>query len=174
MRPFAAIRGVARIAFAALKAVLSLAVAAVLWLSLKIVGVFDASAELEFNRAYERRVLLGDADMYDLYMADSCIDRQIVSRVRKIFGHQLCLDVARILPDDDFGRIYADLDFVELVYEVEEAFGIDLSDVCPLFGTVRVTSELVQYKILERHGRVVQPPPDDTFAAALESHRAYN
>jgi len=124
-----------------------------LWLCYK--GVLQHfGEEWEFNTAYRLRAPLSDEAMIDQFFRDGTIDPAIVVRVRHIFGHQFQLDPLRILPNDDFGRIYADLDLAELVDEIDEAFGIVLVDgnVIPVDGTVRAFAGLVQRK-LEAAGR---------------------
>lgn len=157
----------------ALQAVLSLVIAAIVWVSLKIVGFGYGSAEFEFDQAYQQRRALSDQDMFDLYFANSSIEPEIVFRVRRIFGRQFSLDFTRVFPDDDFGSIYEDLDFVNLFQDIEQTFDVSLDDLSPLKGSVRTFSEIIQYKLLERFGRVVLPP-DESFAAAMRSGLAYN
>jgi hypothetical protein len=155
------------------QAVFSLVVAAVVWFSLKVVGIGYGSAEFEFDQAYQQRRPLNDQDMYDLYMADSSVEPEVVFRVRRIFGRQFSLDHKRILPDDDFVRIYEELDLEFVFEDVEDAFDVDLDDVSPIKGRVRTFAEIVQYKLLDRFGRIVLPP-EDVFAAAMQSRHAYN
>ena len=83
------------------------------------------------------------------YFSETNIDPQIPIRIRRIFGHQLQLDSERLRPDDDFGAIYADLDFVEFVYEVEEEFGVTISneETSGMKGTIAALSALIQRKL---------------------------
>ena len=117
--------------------------------------VCTASGRKFFN-VYNGRRPLTDDEMFDVYLTGTNLDRSIVSRIRQIFGHQLDLDSRRILPDDDFGRIYWDLDFFELVCEVEEAFEIHLApdELATTDGTIRNLAALVQQKLALASGPI--------------------
>jgi acyl carrier protein len=51
---------------------------------------------------------------------------EIPVRIRRVVGTQLGLPIERLLPDDEFMVVFGDLDFYELILEVEEEFGTKL------------------------------------------------
>jgi len=118
-------------------------------LGIRGIDLLYPSAEWRFSRDYEARSPLSDEQMIREYFSESNIDPQIPIRIRRIFGHQFQLDSERLRPDDDFGAIYADLDFVEFFNEVEQEFDITISndEACAIKGTILALSELVQRKL---------------------------
>jgi acyl carrier protein len=118
-------------------------------LGIKSIDLLWPSEEWRFHRDYETRSLLTDEEMIREFFSDSNIDPQIPIRIRRIVGHQFELDFQRLRPFDDFGAIYADLDFVEFFDEIEDAFGIAISnDESSLTkGTIAALSELIQRKL---------------------------
>ena len=106
------------------------------------------SEEWRFHRDYEARSPLSDERMICEYFSDSNIDPQIPIAIRRIFGRQFQLDAQRLRPDDDFGAIYADLDFVEFFDEIEDAFGVEISndESSVTKGTIAALSALVHRK----------------------------
>lgn len=118
-------------------------------LGIRGIDLLYPSAEWRFVRDYETRETLTDQQMIHQYFSESGIDPQIPIRIRRIFGHQFQLDPERLRPDDDFGAIYADLDFVEFFNEVEEEFGVTISndEACAIKGTISALSELVHRKL---------------------------
>jgi acyl carrier protein len=126
-------------------------------IGIKAVDLLWPSEEWRFHRDYETRSLLTDEQMIREYFSETNIDPQIPIRIRRIFGHQLQLDSERLRPGDDFAAIYADLDFVEMFDEIEEEFGIAISneELSAINGTILSLSELIQRK----------PKPTDSSVA---------
>ena len=130
-------------------AILSILAAALLfWLAWKYEWLLEPG-ERKFNEAYRSRKPLSDEAMIEQFYMDSPIDPRVAIETRTIFAHQLQYGRERLHPDDDFTFILAEVDCVELVTEIEEAFGIELSndELTSTPATIRSASELVQGKL---------------------------
>jgi acyl carrier protein len=133
-------------AMSAEAAVISIVVAGLLfWLAVK----WDFALwgqEARFNAEYRARPPMSDAKLIETYYKDSSIDPAIPVGVRRIFGEQLGYEPERLRPDDDFMFLFMELDAVELVTEIEEAFDVHISneDLEKIKPTIRGMAELVQ------------------------------
>jgi acyl carrier protein len=133
-------------------AIFSILVAALIfWLAWKYDWFLDAG-EREFNEAYRSRKPLSDDAMIELYFQDSPIDPNVAITVRKITAEQLQYERERLLPDDDFMFVFAEVDAIEFIMELEEAFDIEIpdSDSSKTPPTIRAMAELVRRKLNEK------------------------
>jgi acyl carrier protein len=133
-------------------AIIAILLAALLfWLAWEYEWLLEPG-EREFNEAYRSRRPLSDEAMIEQFYRDSPIDPNVAVQTRAIFANQLQYERERLHPDDDFMFLFMELDAVELVRELEEAFGIEIpdSDSSKTVPTIRAISELVQRKLNEK------------------------
>ncbi len=85
-----------------------------------------------FSSRYERELLsrpqLDDHAFYEAYYGGSGIPEDIPIRVRKVYVEQLGGCWKGVRPDDKVCEAYPDLDLAEVLYEIEDEFGIKILD----------------------------------------------
>ena len=89
--------------------------------------LFHASHS-RFERELAGRPELDDESFYEAYYGGSGIPRDIPVRVRKVYVEQLGDCWKGVRPGDNACEAYPDLDFAELLYEIEDEFGIKIPD----------------------------------------------
>jgi acyl carrier protein len=91
-----------------------------------------------------------DHSFYEAYYEDSGIPEEIPIRVRKVYVEQLGDCWMGVKPGDNACDAYPDLDFAELLYEIEDEFGIKIPE--ETVGTMEGTfDEVVRYVALQRN-----------------------
>jgi acyl carrier protein len=90
-----------------------------------------------FERELAARPQPDDRTFYDAWYQGSGIPEDIPIRVRKVYTEQLGQYWRGVRPSDNACLAYPDLDFAELLYEIEDEFGIriPLEDIKVLDGT---------------------------------------
>ena len=85
-----------------------------------------------FSSRLERELLsrpqLDDQAFYEAHYGGSGIPEDIPIRVRKVYVEQLGDCWKGVRPDDNVCEAYPDLDLAELLYEIEDEFGIKIPD----------------------------------------------
>ena len=81
-----------------------------------------------FERELANRPQLDDQAFYDAHYCGSGIPDDIPIRVRKICVEQLGDCRKGVRPDDNVCESHPDLDLAELLYEIEDEFGIKIPD----------------------------------------------
>ena len=85
-----------------------------------------------FTSRLERELLsrpqLDDQAFYEAHYGGSGIPEDIPIRVRKVYVEQLGDCWKGVRPDDNVCEAYPDLDLAELLYEIEDEFGIKIPD----------------------------------------------
>lgn len=105
--------------------------------------------DLRCRRAYEAELSLrepiSDREWTVRYFPDEEL-ASVTVRVRHIFSDQMGYAAEQLLPDDDFGFFWAELDAAPLLAALESEFDIFISDVDAeaTRPTIRQVSELVQ------------------------------
>jgi acyl carrier protein len=92
---------------------------------LSLPGLMDAS--WKFAKEVRSREPMDDETFWATSYKKSGIPLVIATTVRRVYGEQLGHDPAR-LRAEDFDPAIWEIDTIELVMEVEEAFGISISD----------------------------------------------
>jgi acyl carrier protein len=87
--------------------------------------IFYASHS-RLERKLAARPELDDQAFYEACYGGSGIPRHIPIRVRKVYVEQLGDCWKGLRPEDNACDVYSDLDFAELLYEVEDEFGIKI------------------------------------------------
>jgi acyl carrier protein len=85
---------------------------------------FDSQLEQELKG----RPQLEDQALYEARYGGSGIPEDIPLRVRKVYVEQLGDCWKGVLPDDNACEAYPDLDLAELLYDIEDEFGIKIPD----------------------------------------------
>ena len=80
------------------------------------------------ERELEARPQLDDQAFYEAHYADSGIPEDIPIRIRNVYVVQLGDCWRGVRPGDNACDAYPDLDFAELLYEIEDEFGIKIPD----------------------------------------------
>ena len=80
------------------------------------------------ERELINRPQLDDRAFYDAHYADSGIPEDIPIRIRKVYVEQLGNCWRGVRPEDNACDAYPDLDFAELLYEIEDEFRIKIPD----------------------------------------------
>ena len=80
------------------------------------------------EREMMSRPQLDDGAFYEACYGGSGIPEDIPGRVRKVYVEQLGDCWQGVRPGDNVCEAYADLDLAELLYEVEDEFGIKIPD----------------------------------------------
>lgn len=96
------------------------------------------------------RPQLDDGAFYEACYGGSDIPEDIPGRVRKVYVEQLGDCWQGVRPGDNVCEAYADLDLAELLYKVEDEFGIKIpdEDMKKMDGTF---DAIVRYVALQRH-----------------------
>ena len=81
-----------------------------------------------FERELLSRPQLDDQAFYEAYYGGSGIPEDIPIRVRKVYVEQLGDCWKGVRPEDNVCEAYPDLDLAELLYEIEDEFGIKIPD----------------------------------------------
>ena len=89
--------------------------------------LFHASHS-RFERELVGRPGLDDESFHEAYYGGTDIPRDIPVRVRKVYVEQLGDCWKGVRPVDNACEAYPDLDFAELLYEIEDEFGIKIPD----------------------------------------------
>jgi acyl carrier protein len=89
--------------------------------------LFDASHS-RFEKELADRPRLDDQAFYEAHYGSSGIPEDIPIRVRKVFVEQLGDCWKGVRPDDNVCESDPDLDLAELLYEIEDEFGIKIPD----------------------------------------------
>ena len=71
---------------------------------------------------------MDDETFYRTYYGNTDIPREIPIRVRRVFVEQLGSRWGRVEPGDRPAEEEGELDFAELIYEIEDEFGIKVGD----------------------------------------------
>ncbi len=77
-------------------------------------------------REMRHRPLLSDNEFYERFYADTGVGREIPLRLRQIYATQLAMD--RVWPAEKATEFDSELDFADLLAEVEEEFNVEVSD----------------------------------------------
>src|SRR6516165_3794150 len=111
--------------------------------------LFHASHS-RLERELINRPQLDDRAFYQAHYADSGIPEDIPIRVRKVYVEQLGDCWKGVRPGDNVGEICPDVDLAELLYEVEDEFGIKIpiEDMKKMYGTF---DAIVRYIALHQH-----------------------
>jgi len=81
-----------------------------------------------FESELRNRPELDDQAFYEAQYGNSGIPQDIPIRVRKVYVEQLGDCWKGVRPDDNVREAYPDLDLAELLYEIEDEFGIKIPD----------------------------------------------
>jgi acyl carrier protein len=81
-----------------------------------------------FERELVNRPQLDDRAFYEAHYAGSSIPEDIPIRIRKVYMEQLGACWKGVRPEDNACQTYPDLDLAELLYEMEEEFGITIPE----------------------------------------------
>jgi acyl carrier protein len=107
-----------------------------------------------FSSRFERELLsrpqLDDQAFNQAHYGGSGIPEDIPIRVRKVYVEQLGDCWKGVQPDDNICDAYPDLDLAEILYEIEDEFGIKIPDeeMRKMDGTF---DAIVRYVALEQH-----------------------
>ena len=102
------------------------------------------------ERELINRPQLDNRAFYQAHYADSGIPEDIHIKVRKVYVEQLGDCWMGVKPGDNACDAYPDLDFAELLYEIEDEFGIKIPE--ETVGTMEGTfDEVVRYVALQRN-----------------------
>jgi acyl carrier protein len=71
---------------------------------------------------------LDDQAFYEAYYAGGGIPEDIPIRIRKVYAEQLGACWKGVRPGDNVGDAIPDLDLAELLYDIEDEFGIKFPD----------------------------------------------
>ena len=82
----------------------------------------ESRAERRYCKELKLRPPVSDEELVSRFFGPE-MPPEIPIRIRRLVGTQLSLPVDRLLPDDEFMVVFGDLDFYELILEVEEVFG---------------------------------------------------
>lgn len=104
----------------------------------------DNRAERRFFADLKLRPPVSDHELVTRYFG-SQIPPEIPIRIRRILEEQFGFPVDRLLPDDDFMKLYADLDLSNMASEFENEFDLTLEneELESCNPTLRGLSELV-------------------------------
>ena len=80
------------------------------------------------EREMMSRPQLDDGAFYEAYYGGSGIPEDIPIRVRKVYVEQLGDCWQGVRPGDNVCEAYPDLDLAELLYEIEDEFGIKIPE----------------------------------------------
>ena len=102
-----------------------------------------------FDSQLANREPLPDAELVARFFATDSVPPKIPPQVRLLFASHMGYPAEKLLADDDFALLWAELDLVELIEELESGFSIDLSnsDVERTPFTIRAVSLLVASKV---------------------------
>ncbi len=81
-----------------------------------------------FEQELINRPQLDDQAFYETHYADSGIPEDIPIRIRKVYVEQLGDCWKGVRPDDNVGDACPDVDLAEILYEIEDEFGINIPD----------------------------------------------
>ena len=103
-----------------------------------------------FDRELLTRPSTDDQAFYEAHYGGSGIPEDIPIRVRKVYVEQLGDCWKGVRPDDNVCESYPDLDLAELLYEIEDEFGIKIpeEEMRKMDGTF---DAIVRYVALQRH-----------------------
>ena len=99
-----------------------------------------------FERQMRARKPTNNEELAARYFADEGIAAEIPRGVRQIFAEQMGYDAVKMLPDDELGFYWNELDAVDLICEIENQFGVYFSDVdlegasCTIRDVVRIVA----------------------------------
>lgn len=94
-------------------------------IAIGLLGAFldpESRAERRYCNELKPRSPVSDEELVSRYFG-SDMPPEIPIGIRRIVGTQLGIPVDRLLPDDEFMVVFGDMDFYELILEVEEEFG---------------------------------------------------
>jgi acyl carrier protein len=119
--------------------------------SLAVVSVlayfFDPNlrAERRYKTQLKERKPVVDEELFEAYFSEKEVARDIPARVRAIMAKHMQYPAERMLPDDDLTFFWYDLDGVVVIQELEEQFGIEITeaDAERTVHTIRDISHLV-------------------------------
>jgi len=141
---------------------------AVFWLLFAIIWLlaWRLDPDLQRGREYEEELAirkpLSDAEMIRQYFAADTIDPEVPVKVRRLFAKYTEYPVEKLLPDDDLGFFWADMDMVELIEELESGFDFKITsaDLKRTPCTIRAASQLVASKTgrTNRGAYMCRPP----------------
>jgi acyl carrier protein len=107
----------------------------------------------QYDQELATREPLPDAELVTRYFATDDVSPDIPPKVRRVFANYMLYPVEKLLPDDDFGLFWDELDMVDLIKELESEFGIVISrlDTERSPCTIRAVSLLVARKVRRLH-----------------------
>jgi acyl carrier protein len=115
-----------------------------------LVYFFDPNmrAQRRYERQLKEREPVDDEGLLEEYFLPEELDRDIPARVRGILAKHMGYPAERMLPDDDLMFYWDEVDAAELVLEIEERFGIKITeaDTEHKMFTIREISHLVHKK----------------------------
>jgi hypothetical protein len=86
-------------------------------------------ARRQFDDEMSRREPLTDEQYYERFFAHSGVPRDIPLRLRTLYAKYVRFPAALILPSDELTHLACDsLDVMELVWDIERAFGVRLTN----------------------------------------------
>jgi hypothetical protein len=112
-----------------------------------LVWLFDP--HLRRGRTYQAelqaRAAVSDGELVARFFEDRQMAAVVAVRVRRVFAEQMGYQADRLLPDDDFGFFWAELDAAPLFEALEREFAIviDPVDAEATPPTIRLVTELV-------------------------------
>jgi hypothetical protein len=81
----------------------------------------------EFEAELDARAPLPDADLASPSIAEGDVPLDVLARVRQLFAKHMSYPPEKLLPDDDLGWWWAELDLYYLVKDLEREFGITIA-----------------------------------------------
>jgi acyl carrier protein len=84
--------------------------------------------ERHAERALQRRPVSDDQAFYDRFYGETNIPEDIPIRLWRIYAEQFGRAWIKVYPQDEVGEAYLDLDLAELLWEVEDEFGVSFPE----------------------------------------------
>jgi acyl carrier protein len=109
----------------------------------------DARQARRYEAELAARDPISDDGLFRQCFGAGEVAPDVPGQVRRVFAKHMDYPAEKMLPDDDLRFFWADLDMVELIRELEAAFGIEITDedaertAC----TIRAVAQTVSRKI---------------------------
>ena len=87
--------------------------------------LFLPTRERQYEEKCRNRPVLTDAEFIERFYGCGAVPSQIPIRLRMVVSREL--GMRKILPDDNILEVFPDLDLAELLYEIQEELGLELS-----------------------------------------------